>query len=145
MADENIQPENQQEKKQEPVIKEKPVRTSARAQQRPRSKRPVRRDFVPREPQKARPVVLKREKKIPPLKLFGRWDSIAEITDPGLKNYINLEPRFLPRSAGVHRNQFHKSKMHIVERLALHLFIPGHQGKKHRLTSGKLAGNFDNV
>ena len=87
----------------------------------------------------------KKEKSLPPLKLFGRWPSEAEIVDAGLKNYINLEPRYLPRSAGTQRSTFHKSKMHIVERLALHLLIPGHQGKKHRLTSGKLSGNFHNV
>ncbi len=100
-----------------------------------------RREFVPK---KAREPP-KKEKKLPPFKLFGRWDSNAEVNDLGLKNYINLEPRFLPRSAGVHRKTFHKSKMHIVERLALHILVPGHQGKRHRLTSGKLAGNFHNA
>ena len=35
--------------------------------------------------------------------------------------------------------------MHIAERLALKLLIPGHTGKKHKLTSGPLAGNYSNV
>jgi small subunit ribosomal protein S7 len=87
----------------------------------------------------------KKEKKLPQLKLFGRWDSNVQVNELGLKNYINLEPRLLPRSAGVHRKTFHKSKMHIVERLALHILVPGHQGKRHRLTSGKMAGNFNNA
>src|SRR3989344_1381713 len=85
----------------------------------------------------------KREKtKFTNIKLFGRWDSNFEVMDLGMKNYINIEPRILPRSAGTHRNRFHKSKMHIVERLALHLMISGHMGKKHKLTSGKFGGSF---
>ena len=86
--------------------------------------------------------IQQKKENIPPLKLFGRWDSNIVVADPGLKNYVNLEPRYLPRSAGVHRSTFHKSKMHVVERLALHMLVPGHMGKRHRLTSGKLAGNF---
>lgn len=77
---------------------------------------------------------------MPVLKLFGRWDSNVEVRDAGLKPYLNLDGRLLPRSAGAFRRPFHKSKMHLTERLALHLLIPGHQGKKHRLTSGTLAG-----
>ena len=79
------------------------------------------------------------------LKLFGRWDSNISVENPGLRNYISLEARFLPRSAGIHRSRFHKSKMHITERLALHFFVTGHSGKKHRLTSGRFGGNFNNV
>jgi small subunit ribosomal protein S7 len=79
------------------------------------------------------------------VRLFGRWDSNVEVLDPGLKHYINLEPRLLPRSAGAHRNRFHKSKMHIIERLALHLMVSGHAGKKHKLTSGKFGGNYTNA
>ena len=79
------------------------------------------------------------------IKLFGRWDSNVEIKDPSLVGYINLDSRLLPRSAGVQRGRFHKSKMHIAERLALHLLIPGHVGKRHRVTSGPLSGNFANA
>jgi len=81
--------------------------------------------------------------KAPSLKLFGRWSSAVEINDPSLRNYISLKERFLPRSAGIYRQRFHKSKMHILERMALHLMIPGHMGKRHRLTSGKLSGGFN--
>ncbi|MBI2173084.1 MAG: 30S ribosomal protein S7 [Candidatus Aenigmarchaeota archaeon] len=85
----------------------------------------------------------KREKtKFTGMKLFGRWDSNFELMDLGMKNYINIEPRLLPRSAGTHRNRFHKSRMHVVERLALHMMISGHAGKKHKLTSGKFGGSF---
>ncbi|MBI4895944.1 MAG: 30S ribosomal protein S7 [Candidatus Aenigmarchaeota archaeon] len=85
------------------------------------------------------------EKKVFTFKLFDRWDNIVTVQDPGLKNYINLSSVILPRSAGIHRNRFHKSKMHIVERLALKLLISGHIGKRHRVTSGKFGGNYSNV
>ena len=76
-------------------------------------------------------------------KLFNKWDSNVEVKDPSLAPYITLTPVILPRTAGYHqKHRFHKSKMHIVERLALHLFGPGHQGKRHRKTSGRCAGNF---
>lgn len=87
----------------------------------------------------------KREKTKFDVKLFGRWDSNIAVNDPSLRSYINLEPRILPRSGGVHRGRFHKSKMHAVERLALKLLVSGHTGKKHRLTSGKFSGNYGNV
>lgn len=102
-----------------------------------------RRAAKPRKP--AKKTAQREKTKFTNIKLFGRWDSNIEVLDPGLKQYINLEPRLLPRSAGVHRNRFHKSKMHIVERLALHLMISGHMGKKHKLTSGKFGGSFMNA
>jgi len=74
------------------------------------------------------------------MKLFGKWDSNVDSKDPGLSSYINLKPRFMPRSAGTYRERFHKSKMHIVERLALNLLITGHSGKRHRVTSGRFGG-----
>lgn len=82
----------------------------------------------------------KKEKTRFNVKLFGKWDSNVQVNDPSLVSYVNLEPKYLPRSAGAHRARFHKSRMHIVERLVLHLMVPGHTGKRHRLTSGKFAG-----
>lgn len=84
-----------------------------------------------------------RKKIVVPVKLFGRWDSLGiEVKDPGLKPYISLEPRIVPRSAGRLRNPFHKSKAHIVERLATHVMVPGHVGKVHRRASGHMGGGF---
>ncbi len=97
-----------------------------------------------RKPKQQKPV-RKREKTKFDVKLLGRWDSNIAVNDPSLKTYINLEPKILPRSAGTQRGRFHKSKMHIVERLALKLLVSGHTGKKHRLTSGKFSGNYNNV
>ncbi len=99
----------------------------------------------PRPPRKAARPQQKKERTKFDVKLFNRWDSNVEVQDASLRGYINLEPRILPRSAGVHRGRFHKSKMHIVERLALKLMVSGHTGKKHKLTSGKFGGAYMNV
>ncbi len=76
------------------------------------------------------------------IKLFNRWDtSEIKIVDPGLQGYINLKPIVIPKTAG--RNvkvQFHKSKYHIVERLINKIMVPGHKGKKHKITSGHCSG-----
>ncbi|MHA1978340.1 MAG: 30S ribosomal protein S7 [Candidatus Hodarchaeales archaeon] len=67
------------------------------------------------------------------LKIFGLWDSQdVEVADISLKRYINLEERLLPHSSGRHEHKrFHKSYVHIVERLANKLMSPGkNTGKK---------------
>jgi len=68
------------------------------------------------------------------MKIFGIWDcQDIEITDIGLKRYINLEERLLPHSSGRHEHKrFHKSYVHIVERFANKLMSPGkNTGKKN--------------
>lgn len=106
--------------------------------------KPVKPKAVAKKP--AKKDVPKREIVLPEIKLFGKWDSNVEVKDPGLSQYINLKPRYVPRSAGIHqKHRFHKSKMHILERLALHLMVPGHTGKTHRMTSGPLAGGYMTV
>ncbi len=76
------------------------------------------------------------------IKLFGVWDtSRIEISDIGLKPYINLSPVLVPKSGGRSiGKQFWKSKKSIVERLMNKLFVPGHKGKKHWRTSGLNTG-----
>ena len=75
------------------------------------------------------------------IKLFGKWDFKVEIKDEGLKRYINLEPKVIPHSKGRHaKRQFHKSKMNLIERFVNKLMVPGHQGKKHKYTSGHVVG-----
>lgn len=76
------------------------------------------------------------------VKLFNKWDTNVEILDSGLKNYLNLRPVVVPRiSHGRHSSKkFYKSEMNIVERLMNHLFVSGHRGKKHKLTSGTFSG-----
>jgi small subunit ribosomal protein S7 len=73
------------------------------------------------------------------IKIFGKWSTEGvEVKDLGLKKYINLQPVVIPKTDGrFTQQQFHKSKMNIVERLINKLRVPGHRGKKHVLTSGR--------
>ena len=76
------------------------------------------------------------------IKLFNRWETEQiQVQDPGLKRYINLRPIIVPKTGG--RNvgtQFWKSKYHIVERLINKMMIPGHKGKKHKISSAHCTG-----
>lgn len=112
------------------------------AERKPRKRttgrKPVRRKRPAKKSQKSQKIKFD-------FKLFGRWDSGIEVKDKSLKNYMNLDAKFLPRSAGVNRGKFHKSKNHIVERLALSMMVPGHQGKRHRLSSGHFAGGYTTI
>lgn len=78
------------------------------------------------------------------IKLFNKWGTEEiKVEDPGLKRYINLSPILVPRTGG--RNvkvQFWKSKNPIVERLITKVMVPGHRGKKHKLTSGHCTGKW---
>lgn len=76
-------------------------------------------------------------------KIFGKWSTDVEVKDLGLKRYINLKPVIVPKSCGrFAKYQFYKSKMNIVERLINKLMVPGHRGKKHVLSSGKVVGKY---
>lgn len=81
------------------------------------------------------------------IKLFNKWPYNVEVNDLGLKSYINLSPVIVPRiSHGRHaKKKFYKSDISIVERLMNHLFVPGHKGKKHRITSGRCVGKSMNA
>jgi|TARA_B100001964_G_C14058943_1_gene520482 small subunit ribosomal protein S7 len=73
---------------------------------------------------------------------FNRWntDSI-KIEDPGLINYVQLQPRIVPKTGARYAgNRFHKSKVFIVERFMNKVMIPGHKGKKHFKSSGHITG-----
>jgi small subunit ribosomal protein S7 len=73
------------------------------------------------------------------IKMFGRWDvAEVEVADQGLKNYINIRPVMVPRTGGRWATKpFHKNDMSIVERFMNKLMVPGHRGKRHKLTSGR--------
>ncbi len=67
------------------------------------------------------------------LYVFGKYDpKEVEVSDPALKNYISLEPRFVPHTHGRHANTpFAKQKVFIVERLINKVMRKGHNtGKK---------------
>jgi small subunit ribosomal protein S7 len=71
------------------------------------------------------------------LLLFNKYSmSNIEVTDEGLKKYINLKPILLPFSGGRHANQrFKKNEVHIVERFINKLMRKGdNAGKKQMIT-----------
>ncbi len=76
------------------------------------------------------------------LKAFNRWTSEGiNVEDPGLKDYITLEPKIVPKTGARYvGNRFHKSKIFIVERLINKIMVPGHKGKKHFRTSYPITG-----
>ncbi len=81
------------------------------------------------------------------VKAFNRWSTEGiKIEDPGLKKYIQLEPRIVPKTGAKYAGmRFHKSKTFIVERLINKLMVPGHKGKKHWRSSGHCTGKSGNV
>lgn len=81
------------------------------------------------------------------LLIFNRWDPKGvEVSDPGLRRYINLEPVVVPKSSGRYgTDPIHKQKMSVVERFINKMFVPGHRGRKHKLTSGHVVGNYQKV
>ena len=67
--------------------------------------------------------------------LFGKFSfEGVEVHDPGLRNYLFLDPVYLPHSEGRLATQpFSKTRMHIVERLANDLMKTGKfTGKKSK-------------
>ena len=76
------------------------------------------------------------------MKLFNRWEtSQVQVVDPGLQGYINIRPLLVPRTGGRNTKiSLHKKRTHIVERLINKMMVPGHRGKKHKLTSGHCPG-----
>ncbi|MBU0758587.1 MAG: 30S ribosomal protein S7 [Nanoarchaeota archaeon] len=81
------------------------------------------------------------------LLVFNRWSTKGlEVQDPGLKNYITLDPRIAPKTGARYGSQrFYKSKVFIVERFINKLMVPGHRGKKHKITSYRTNGKASKV
>jgi len=81
------------------------------------------------------------------IKVFNKWSVQGiEVTDPGIKPYISLNPRIVPKTGARYAGQrFHRSKTFIVERLINKLMVTGHQGKKHKRTSGHHTGNTETI
>ncbi len=78
---------------------------------------------------------------------FNKWDTDGiEVSDPGLKDYIGLEPTLVPKTGARYAgNRFHKSKIFIVERLINRAMVTGHKAKKHFISSGHYTGKSQKV
>lgn len=74
---------------------------------------------------------------------FNKWDcSGIKVEDPGIADYINLNPVIVPKTGARYAgNRFHKSKLFIVERLINKVMVPGRAAtKKHVISSGQCTG-----
>lgn len=83
-------------------------------------------------------------------KLFDKYDvSGVEVKDSALKPYICLQPKLLLKSQGRNLERFGKARVHILERIANRVAVPGHAGKKHKIitswSSGKYSKNMNTV
>jgi small subunit ribosomal protein S7 len=81
------------------------------------------------------------------IKAYNTWSVEGiEVKDEGLKKYITLEPRIVPRSGAKYAgNKFHKSRVFIVERFMNKLMVPGHKSRKHFKTSYHTTGKGNTV
>lgn len=76
------------------------------------------------------------------VKVFNKWGVEGiEVLDPGVKPYICLDAKIVPRTCARHiGKRFHKSKMFIVERLINKIMVTGHKSKDHFKSSGQFTG-----
>jgi len=76
------------------------------------------------------------------IKIFGIWSTKdIKVKDAGLINFISLKPVLVPKTGARYaRQRFYKSRISIVERLINKVMIPGHKGKKHRISSYHITG-----
>lgn len=71
-------------------------------------------------------------------KLFDLYDvSDIKVNDPGMRKYINLDPKLVVKSYGRIREKFSKSKVNLLEIFANLITVPGHRGKKHKIQTFK--------
>lgn len=76
-------------------------------------------------------------------KIFGIYDvSDVKVRDPGIKRYINFDPRLLVKSHGRIKDKFSHSKINILEVFANLIAVPGHRGKKHKIQTNWKSGKY---
>jgi small subunit ribosomal protein S7 len=76
-------------------------------------------------------------------KLFDLYDvSEIQIEDPGIKRYINLEPKLIVKSQGRIREKFGRGKVNLLELFANLIGVAGHRGKKHKVMTGHKTGKY---
>ncbi len=77
------------------------------------------------------------------MKLFNRWETDKlVIKEKALAPYIHLQSILVPRTGGkaAEGQRVWTQKTHIVERLMNKIMVPGHRGKKHKITSYHCTG-----
>ncbi|MBR9703852.1 30S ribosomal protein S7 [Candidatus Pacearchaeota archaeon] len=89
------------------------------------------------------PELAEKKKETGEFKLFGIYDtSEIKLNDPGMKRYINLEPKLLVKSYGRIREKFGKGKINLLELFANLIAVPGHRGKKHKIQTNWKSGKY---
>jgi len=77
-------------------------------------------------------------------KIFDLYDmEEVKVTDRALVPYINIQPKLLVKSHGRNVGKFTQTKVHIIERLANRLAVPGHVGKKHKIITSHASGKYN--
>lgn len=82
------------------------------------------------------------------MKLFNRWETDKLVVkEKALVPYINLQPMLVPRTGGkaAEGQRIWTQKTHIVERLMNKMMVPGHRGKKHKISSYHCTGKSSKV
>ena len=76
-------------------------------------------------------------------KVFDLYDmDEVKVNDKSLAPYINIQAKILIKSHGRNVGKFTQAKMHILERFANRLAVPGHVGKKHKIITGHASGKY---
>jgi|TARA_B100002003_G_C13943697_1_gene457849 small subunit ribosomal protein S7 len=76
-------------------------------------------------------------------KLFDLYDvSEVKAQDPGMKKYINLEPKLVVKSQGRIREKFSRGKINLLELFANLIGVAGHRGKKHKIITSHKTGKY---
>lgn len=77
------------------------------------------------------------------MKIFDIYDiGNVKLEDPGLKRYINLDPKLILKTHGRNRRKFEKGKVNIIERFIGILGVPGHRGKKQKVITSWVSGKY---
>lgn len=83
------------------------------------------------------------EQQIQNFKVFDKYDiSEVEVSDPGLKSAINLQPKLVLKSHGRNVVKLGQTRVNIIERLMNKFAVSGHRGKKHRIEKGRASGKY---
>lgn len=88
-------------------------------------------------------VISGKPKAVGEFKLFDLYDvSDIKINDPGIKKYINIDPKLVVKSHGRIREKFSRAKVNLLELFANLIAVPGHRGKKHKIQTGWKSGKY---
>ncbi len=78
------------------------------------------------------------------IKIFDLYESKnIEIRDAALRPWVNISAKLLVKSHGRKQDKYSSAKMHIIERFANRLGVPGHLGKKHRIITSWSSGKYN--